>query len=348
VDSSKQGVVHSVITSAASVADAISHLRRGSLEVSPMQISVIMPVYNEERFLAEAIESVLAQTYRDFELIILDDGSQDRTREIAESYALLDSRIRVESNPNMGIAAELNRGIALSANEWIALMQGDDVLMPNRLERNVAFLDEHPELAVAGGWSKHIDSEGRIIARGESPLVTHEAVQQLYEANEVIAFNSCTALLRKSAVLAVGGYRAQFRVNEDVDMWCRLLEAGYKILVQPEYLVKYRIHSGSVSIGRARHIREELRWYKASMLRRRSGQPELTWDEYLCLRRALPWYVRANAWRKDTAKVLYKSAVFHYAERHYHWVATTVLASMLLQPGYILHQIAAKLELRRA
>jgi glycosyltransferase involved in cell wall biosynthesis len=313
-----------------------------------MQISVIMPAYNEERFISEAIESVLAQTWKDFELIILDDGSQDRTREIAKSYIRRDSRVRVESHPNMGIAATLNRGFELSANEWVAIIQGDDVMMPNRLERNIAFVAAHPELAVAGGWCKHIDSKGRIIAKGESPLITHEAVQKLYEADELIAFNSSTALLRKCAVKAIGGYRSQFRVGEDVDMWNRLLEAGYKILIQPEYLVKYRIHSGSVCIARARHIREQVHWYRDSMLRRRSGQPELPWDEYLRFRRTLPWYVRANAWRKDTAKVLYKAAAFHFAERRYHLLAPIVIAALILQPSYTIPQIASKLLLRRS
>lgn len=313
-----------------------------------MQISVIMPAYNEESFLAEAVESVLAQSWRDFEFIILDDGSHDRTREIAQSYALRDARIRVESHPNMGIGPTLNRGFALAANPWVAMIQADDVMMPNRIERQLEFLAAHPELDVAAGWCKHIDSKGRVIARGESLLVTPEAIQKLYAANETVVVNSSTALVRKSAVLAVGGYRSQFRVNEDVDMWNRLLENGYKILVQPEYLVKYRIHAGSVSIGRARFIRQQVRWVKECMLRRRAGLPEFSWEEYLSLRRALPWPERANAWRKDTAKVLYKAAVFHFAERNYRLVAPAVLASLLLQPGYILRQIASKLELRRA
>lgn len=313
-----------------------------------MQISVIMPAYNEERFIAEAIESVLEQTWREFELIVLNDGSEDRTREIAESYARKDSRVRVVSHENMGIAATLDQGFRQSANEWVAMIQGDDLMMPDRLEKQLAFLAAHPELDVAGGLAKHIDSRGRIIARDVSLLLSHEAVREQFARNELICFNSSTAIVRKSAVNAVGGYRSQFRVGEDMDMWNRLLENGFKILVQPEYLAQYRIHSGSVCIARARYIRDQVHWYRDSMLRRRSGQPELTWEEYLRFRRALPWYQRANSWRKDTAKVFYKAAVFHYAERRHLRVGAAVLASMLLQPGYILRQIAAKLELGRA
>jgi glycosyltransferase involved in cell wall biosynthesis len=328
-------------------AGASSHpsLRQGNVIT---KISILMPVYNEERYIAEAIESVLAQTHRNFELIILNDGSKDHTLEIAQSYARRDSRVHVESHENIGIGPTLNKGFALAANEWVALMHGDDVLMPNRLERNLVFLDEHPELAVAAGWYKNIDGEGRIVAKGELPLTTHEAVRKLYEANELISFMGCTALVRKSAVQAVGGYRPQFRVNEDADLWNRLLENGYKILLQPEYLAKYRIHAGSVSVSQARTIYEQARWVKDCMVRRRSGQTERSWEEFLSFRRTLPWYVRANAKRKDTSKVLYKAAVFQFARRKYFLLVPTVLAAMILQPTYAIPQITSKFLPRRS
>ncbi len=311
-------------------------------------LSVLMPAYNAERFLPEAIESVLAQTWRQFELIILNDGSQDRTREIAESYARRDSRVRVESHSNMGISPTMNQGLALSAGEWVVLMHADDVMMPTRIERQLAFVAAHPELAAASSWVKHINAEGEIIAKGDSPLLTHEAVQKLYAANELVGFNHPATILRKKAVQAVGGYRRQFRVNEDIDLWNRLLEHGYQIPVQPEYLLKYRIHAESASIARARVIRQQLRWVKDCMLRRRRGETELSWDEFLCFYKTLPWYVRANMQRKDAAKSLYKAATFQFAQRKYARVVPSIIAALMLQPGYTIPQIASKLLLRRS
>lgn len=313
-----------------------------------MQISVIIPAYNEERYIAEAIESVLVQTYRDFELIVLDDGSSDRTREIALSYAERDSRVRVESHLNVGIGPTLNRGFELAKNEWVAMLQGDDVMMPDRFERQLSFLAEHPELAAAGGWCKHIDSRGRIIAKGESPLITFEAIENLYRANEPVIINSSTAIVRKSVLQSIGGYRGKFRVNEDVDMWNRLVENGYRILAQPEYLVKYRVHAGSVSISRARFIRKQVRWVKDCMVRRRSGQPELSWEEFVAMRRARPWYLRLNEERRDSAKVLYKAAVFHFAERRYHLLLPTLAAACALQPSYTIPHVVQKFLFRRS
>jgi glycosyltransferase involved in cell wall biosynthesis len=312
-----------------------------------MRISVIMPAYNEERFIAEAIESVLAQTWKDFELIVLDDGSRDRTMEIAQSYARLDPRVRAESHANMGVALTLNKGLEMSSSEWVVVMHADDVMMPNRIERQLAFVAAHPELAVASSWVRHIDSQGKVIAKDNSSLLTHEAVEKLYRANEMIGFNHPAAILLKSAVQAAGGYRPQLRVNEDVDLWNRLLERGNKILVQPEYLLHYRIHGGSASVTRARLIRKQLRWIKDCMLRRRRGEAEISWEEYLRFRCTLPWYVRVNEQRRDTAKVLYKTATFQFAQRKYLLAAPTVLAAIFLQPGYTISQIATKRLLRR-
>jgi len=315
--------------------------------VAQMKISIVMPAYNAERFLAEAIESVLAQTYKDFELIILDDGSQDHTRAIAESFAQRDARVRVESHVNMGVASTLNKGLDLAESEWVAIMHADDVMMPNRIERQLSFVGAHPELAVASSWVRHIDSDGRIIAKGKSCLLTHEAVQKLYLANDLVGFSHPASILRKSAVLAVGGYRGELRVNEDIDLWNRLLEHGYKMLVQPEYLIEYRIHSGSASIAQARSVRRHLRWVKECMLRRRRGEQELSWDEFLNYSRTLPWHVRLDAARKDMCKVFYKAAVYHYSKREYYLFAPILAVALILQPGYIIRQVRSKFVFRR-
>jgi hypothetical protein len=107
-------------------------------------------------------------------------------------------------------------------------------------------------------------------------------------------------------------------------------------------------NGSSASIAKALFVRQQLHWLKECVVRRRSGRPELSWDEYRQFYKSLPWYVRANAWRKDTAKVLYKAGAFQYAQQTYYRLAPTVIAAAILQPGYTIRQIAAKLRLRRS
>src|ERR1700722_2841244 len=111
-----------------------------------MFLTVAMPVYHNERFLAAAIESVVGQSYRDFELLVCDDGSSDGSLDIARRYAQADNRIRVLAHPNVGICNTMNDAIAHSRGEWIACMHGDDVMLPQRLERQVAFVQANPDV----------------------------------------------------------------------------------------------------------------------------------------------------------------------------------------------------------
>lgn len=306
-----------------------------------------MPAYNAERYIAKAIESVLAQTYEDFELMILDDGSDDDTLTIARRFESLDSRVHVSFHENIGPAATLNRGLALATSEWVVLMHADDEMLPNRIESQLAFITEHPELAVASSRVIHIDANGREFARDHSKLTTHAAVQKLVAADEVIAISHPAAILRKDIVLAAGGYRDQFRTNEDVDLWNRLLEQGHKILVQPEYLLRYRIHGTSATVGKNKLCWQQLRWCKDCMLRRRKGKPELSWGEFVAFRKTLPWRIRVNQDRKDYAKIFYKNATFEYARRHYFGAVANAFLGVMLRPGMILPQITTKLLAQR-
>lgn len=318
-------------------------LQRGAL----MQVSVVMPAYNASQFISQAIESVLAQTCRDFELIVIDDGSTDNTLEIAEKYAAQDARVRVYTQPNQGFAPTLHRGFDLAANEWVFRMDADDLMRPNRIERQLAFIAEHPELAVASSLNRYIDSKNRVIGKSVSALLTHEAVDKLIAANELIGFCHPAAALRKSAVMAVGGYRKQFWPAEDIDLWNRLVENGYKILVQPEYLLDYRMHGDSATISGARNTQFKVRWLKDCMLRRRAGMPELDFDAFLRNLHSAPLLIRLNRKRKDLAKVFYKAAVMHYAMRKYPSLFFTLLVAVLLQPKLVLSQVISKAALDR-
>jgi glycosyltransferase involved in cell wall biosynthesis len=307
-----------------------------------MPIFVVMPVYNAAPFILQAIESVLGQTYKDLKLIVLDDGSTDNTLEIAQKCAAQDGRVEIHTHANVGTASTLNRGIELVDSEWIFLMHADDVMRPNRLERQLAFIQEHPELAVVSSLVRHIDSKGRIIGKDNSKLITPEGVERVISANGLIGISHPAVALRKSAALAVGGYRQAFWPAEDIDLWNRLVEKGYKVLVQPEYLLDYRMHGNSASISRARLTRTKVRWLKECMLHRRAGKEEPDWETFLAEQRAAPFLLRMNRNRKDLAKAFYKAAVLHYAQRQYLQLCFKLMVAVGLQPGMTVSVVISK------
>jgi glycosyltransferase involved in cell wall biosynthesis len=215
-------------------------------------ISVCMPVYNAERYVAEAVESILDQTLGDFEFLIVDDGSTDGSRRILERYAARDPRIRLTSRPNTGLVGALNEMLAAAGCEFIARMDSDDAALPDRFERQVAYLRAHPEVVALGTRVLLVDPEGAPL-REMFELQAHEEIDGAYIAGEM-AICHPTVMARAEAMRRVGGYRPEHFPAEDVDLWLRLAEIG-RLANLPESLLKYRQHFRS--IGNAQRIRQE-------------------------------------------------------------------------------------------
>jgi glycosyltransferase involved in cell wall biosynthesis len=207
------------------------------------RVSVVMAVYNGEAFLSQAVESILAQTFADFEFVVIDDGSTDSTESLLGEYSRRDSRIQVTRQPNAGYVAALNAGCAVARGELIARMDADDLSEPGRLARQVAFLDERPEVAVVGSSLLLITAEGRPFYIAAYPQEPDDARGALARGNPL---GHSTVLIRRSALEAVGGYRAAFVDAEDYDLWVRIARS-YEIANLPDLLGCYRIHPDNTS-----------------------------------------------------------------------------------------------------
>lgn len=203
-----------------------------------------MAVYNREPYLAQAVESILHQSFDDFEFLILDDGSTDRSLEILQAYARQDSRIRVSSRENRGIPRTRNELIQQASADLLAVMDSDDVALPDRLALQVAYMQQHPEVVCLGGAFQLIDAKSRLIKTLTVPL-TNSEIQRLILAGHPGIPQPC-AMLRRQAVLQVGGYSEAMPQAEDLDLWLRLGEVG-DLANLPAALVQYRLHPDSVS-----------------------------------------------------------------------------------------------------
>ena len=231
-------------------------------------VSVLMPVYNGARFLAEAIDSIRGQTFADFEFVIVDDGSTDASPAILADHARMDPRIRVVSQANAGIVAALNRGLAECRAPLVARMDADDVSLPPRLERQRAFLEAHPRVAVVGTALQLVSETGAV-----GPEVRHATGQAAISRG--LRRGNClahpTVMMRRGVVLAVGGYREFLRHAEDYDLWTRLVER-HQLANLTECLLRYRVHGGQVSWGVAEaQVLGTLAVQGLARVRRRTG-----------------------------------------------------------------------------
>lgn len=207
-------------------------------------ISVVLPAYNAEAYLDAAIASLLTQTYRNIEVIAIDDGSSDDTLAILNRWADRDSRIRVVSRPNRGISPTRNEGISVATGVFIAQMDSDDISHPIRFERQLTHLNVHPEVNVVGSWVKNINSLDMEIGLHQLPI-THEEIDETHVKGHCSIVQS-TVLVRAEALREVGGYDETLAQAEDLDLWLRMAEHG-RIENIPEPLVSYRLHSESIS-----------------------------------------------------------------------------------------------------
>lgn len=207
-------------------------------------VSVVMVVRNAERFLAESIESVLRQTFRDFEFIIVDFGSTDSSRAIIANYSNKDNRVLLHEIPNCGLAEARNAGCSLARGKYIAVMDADDVCLPCRLELEVDFMERHSEIGVVGGATEWIDIAGRSLGVHDFPLDDPDIKSTLE-----VSFPFChpTMLVRTEAFRQVNGYRAPFVFAQDYDLGLRISEQ-FPCANLRDLVLKYRIHPYQVSM----------------------------------------------------------------------------------------------------
>jgi glycosyltransferase involved in cell wall biosynthesis len=208
-------------------------------------ISVVMSVHNGEKYLREAMESILNQTFRDFEFIIIDDGSTDGSKQILEEYAVKDSRIRLVSRENCGLTKSLNEGIALARGEFIARMDADDVSLPERFEKQVQFLKEKPEFVAVGTGVMMTDCDLRPLQQRGQPKGHGNICRELLCGNGG-AMTHPAAMIRRSALQKLGGYDERFETAQDLDLFIRLSEIGQIENLDPVLLL-WRQHPQSVN-----------------------------------------------------------------------------------------------------
>lgn len=206
------------------------------------KVTVLMSVYNGEKYLREAIESILNQTFTDFEFIIINDGSTDSSRSIIQSYN--DSRIRlIDNERNIGLTSSLNNGIDLANGEYIARMDADDISLPERFEKQIEYMDANPDIAVCGGWAYVIDKENKLLYEAKMETSKDLLFANLFLGNQLV---HASAIIRAS-ILKINKYSTKFKSAQDYNLWFRLLNSGYVITNIPFFVINYRDHSCNIS-----------------------------------------------------------------------------------------------------
>lgn len=268
-----------------------------------------MAVYNGERYLREAINSILDQTFRDFEFVIIDDGSSDGTQDILRSYD--DPRIQVLVNErNIGLTRSLNRGLKRARGEFIARQDADDISEPKRFERQVAFLDAQPEVALLGTSYTLMHPQGTCHERIRLPCDHLELCWELFIYCPFV--HSAVMIRREPLFNHVGLYDEKYAYSQDYDLWCRIADC-LRVANLSEFLVRYRMHPGSMTSTYS-HANSEFRGQRLARIARRLG-----WNEQdLAGRELLPDVITAlyQGWPRSYEPAVLRQAAYALLDLH--------------------------------
>ena len=232
-------------------------------------ISVLMPVYNAGEYLREALDSLWAQTLQDFEVIAMDDGSNDSSTEILIQAAEIDTRLRIFRAEHQGVTAALNAGLAEAGGRLIARMDADDICEPERFEQQVACLESQPNTVAVGSAVTVIDEDGWTICPNPFPKDHAAIVARMLQGRSALSHPA--VMMRAEPLQQVGGYDPSYVVAQDFDLWLRLTETG-ELTNLAQALLRYRVHPHSVG-GRKRKVQQAAVTRALTTYSQRTGRP---------------------------------------------------------------------------
>ncbi|GAB3163110.1 glycosyltransferase family 2 protein [Telluribacter humicola] len=298
-------------------------------------VSVILPVYNQERYIAETIESVLAQTYQNFELLILDDGSTDKSAQVIREYAQTNDRITAYYEDNSGRCTATNKLVDRAKGEWCALLDADDVMLPNRLEQQVNFHLENKDIDASSCHCYYINKDGKILGVQRHPFLKNkEECESTYKSNKLIQCAMTGLFISRKAYTGAGGLKKEFWPCDDFEFFNRLIEKKYNLVIKQDILMKYRIHSSSITAKQPLHTFDVIGYVIECINLRRNNKPVISYEEFKAKRDQEPFWIKLNRRRYNYAQIYFRNAGVSLMSKEYIPFSIQILLSLVLSPAH--------------
>lgn len=295
-----------------------------------MLVSVIIPVYNGEKFIPETILSIINQTFKNLEIIVIDDSSTDNSVNIIKEFCQKDQRIRlVRNEKNLGLADSLNKAITLSTGDYIARLDQDDVSELNRIEVQLQTMIDNPQIDIL--FSNSIKISGKSI-----PVSSNK----YDEDNDIIEYSPdihgsllhSSLFGKKEALTQIGGYRKETYPADDYDLVLRLSDANYQVSIINKPLVRYRVHDEANTISKFYLLRKKSRYVKHLHALRKNSQKEISFEDYL--KKESRWKVL-----KDVGVFSLRKSGQFYANKKYFRMLIYMIAGLIFNPDYTISKL---------
>ena len=305
--------------------------------------TIVIPVYNGEHFIRECLSSVSQQTFLDWECIVVNDGSTDSTAEIVKDITEKDGRIKLCQQPNAGVASALNLGISLAKAPWIVRLDADDLMLPNRLKCHYTIIENH-DVDLLACSAVVVNAEGEEIGVNSCHVMTTEDALDLLSQGRVVGLLHPAVAYKKSIFETAGRYRPQMCPAEDIDLWCRMVEAGAKIVGSKEMVIKYRVHSASISRSKSKSVSLMVDYVEYCMKQRLANLDEPSLDSYQKSIEDAGIKVRMYYWRRGVNRYQMQQCAIAYATGEYARACGCMLIAIVVRPVKSIKKIVAKLK----
>ncbi len=308
-------------------------------------LSVLMLARNARKYLPSAWASLQAQTWGDFEVVVVLDRSTDATQDLLSDFARSDRRLRIVEGPDAGLSAARHAGIAAARADHIALLDSDDTWEPSKLELQIAFLAENPDLVASSTHGWYIGPSGKRLGNHAVGPASRAEFESLRRADRCICLLASGAVFLRSAALKCASPRQSIDAVEDTLLFTRMADLG-PIVNLPQPLVSYRVHGSGVSSRLLTRQRLLFRWIEHNLRARRMNEAEIDEEAYERLESRRGWASRIQTGRGDLSAAWYRRAGALLADRS--WIAGVPLlfAAMVLDPGYCLRKLVSQFRRR--
>lgn len=307
-------------------------------------IVALIPSFNAGIFLRGSVLSLIDQTRIPDRIIVIDDGSTDNSM-----HTILDlekeGKIEIHHNErNLGRALSMNAAFSRYEADYFILQDADDIAKPDRVARQVAFMEEHQDVACSSSFINYISANGKNIGKGKLDILDDNRLYEYLKGSNPFGL-FCPAVILRSKVVKNRElqFRGEFWPADDIDLWNRIAEAGFKVRAQPEFLVEYRIHGASAVASNFMRTRMQYEWLRSCLRARRAGKSELTCEEFSLEWESASWIKKINRNRKNFAKACYRGAGFAFTEKKWIRFIWLTVVAFTLQPVYVIARISQQL-----
>ena len=304
-------------------------------------VSVILPVYNQEKYIGETLTSILNQSFSDFELMVLDDGSTDKSAQIIREFAAKDKRIHAYFESNSGKSDSTNSLVNRAKGEWCIFLDADDVMLPNRIEKQVAFHLSNPGVHASSAYCQYINEKGNMfgVQRYSSPSNRFENKHAIPD-DEFITCSYTALMVAKNIFIQVGGLLKKYEPCEDFEFFNRFADNGFVLSIIPEILMKYRIHPTAITVRKPVHVLNMINFVQHCLRLRRLGEEEISFEAFLAIQEGKSWWNKINQRRFNYAMIFFRSAGLAMLSKNYITFLWQIIASSVLSPLYVLKKIS--------